>query len=133
MPDSTTSGSGFFCAFCREYRNEPKGVNCMKPGQPCKQPVPGPPAPSLPDQSGRVDLLLDGVITVVGLLEGERDDMREQRDRLREALEQAAVDLNGIAADAHEDAREYARTVAAPRIRAALNAASDEEEQNADR
>lgn len=30
-----TSQSGYLCEHCREYRNEPPGVNCFKPGQPC--------------------------------------------------------------------------------------------------
>lgn len=28
--------TGFLCPQCREYRNDPPGVNCFKPGQPCK-------------------------------------------------------------------------------------------------
>lgn len=41
-------------------------------------------------------------------------------DRLVDAIEQALVDLNGLAADATDEAGEYVRTVAVPRLRAAL-------------
>lgn len=39
------------------------------------------------------------------------------------ALEQARVDLNGLAADATEEAREHVKTTAEPRILAAIAAA----------